>query len=123
MLVFIMPGQGGSRPPKKGEPSSAMTAGIGVPTSDPLFTLRARGSHQPLRPAVRKVDENMYTPNVEELLQGLSGPLEVVHNVAPAEVRKHLQKWRPSAQSELQSFESMSVIRKFYGAEARGTCT
>ena len=110
---------GGLSTSQKGEPSSAMTAGIGVPTSDPLFTLRARGSHQPLRPAVRKVDENMYTPNVEELLQGLSGPLEVVHNVAPAEVRKHLQKWRPSAQSELQSFESMSVIRKFYGAEAR----
>ena len=99
--------------------SSTEGPGIGVPTSNPLSVLNARASGRSPHPAVRKVDESLYTPNVEELLQGLRGPLEVVHNVAPAEVRRHLHKWRESAQSELQSFESMKVIRKFFGPEAR----
>ena len=91
---------------------------IGVPTNDPIRTMNARLSSC-LSPAVRKVDEAAYTPNVEDLLGNLTGPLEVVHNVSPAEVRRHLPKWKTAAKSELDSFESMNVIRKFFGAEAR----
>ena len=70
-------------------------------------------------PAVRKVDEAAYTPNVEDLLASLTGPLEVVHNVSPAEVRRNLMKWKPSAQDELNSFQTMKVVRKFFGEDAR----
>ncbi|CAE7033644.1 GIP [Symbiodinium sp. CCMP2592] len=55
----------------------------------------------------------------QELLQNLSGPLEVVHTVAPSEVRRHLSKWRSAAQAELESFEKLGVIEKRYGPEAR----
>ena len=43
----------------------------------------------------------------------------MIHNVSPAEVRRHIQKWRPAASAELEIFESMNVIRKFFGPEAR----
>ncbi|CAE7436865.1 unnamed protein product [Symbiodinium sp. CCMP2592] len=66
-----------------------------------------------------KVDEGAFTPNIEDLLANLQGPLEVTHNVSPTEVRQNLAKWRPAAKAELDTFESMSVIRKFYGGEAR----
>ncbi|CAE7252421.1 GIP [Symbiodinium sp. CCMP2592] len=70
-------------------------------------------------PMVQRVDEGGFTPNVEDLLSRLEGPLEATHNVAPAEVRQNLAKWRPAAQAELSTFEAMGVIRKFYGGEAR----
>ncbi|CAE7699215.1 TY5A, partial [Symbiodinium sp. CCMP2456] len=71
-------------------------------------------------PRVRRVDEAMFTPDVEGLLERLEGPLEVVHNVAPAEVRSHLEKWRQAATTEVQSLETMGAIRRLRGQEARG---
>ncbi|CAE7618847.1 GIP, partial [Symbiodinium sp. CCMP2456] len=72
------------------------------------------------QPRVRRVDEAMFTPDVEGLLEKLDGPLEVVHNVAPAEVRSHLEKWRQAATTEVQSLETMGAIRRLRGQEARG---
>ena len=53
-----------------------------------------------------------YTPNVEELLQGLSEPLKVVHNVATSEVRRHLDEWRPSVVDEVNALEGMQGIKR-----------
>eukprot|EP00439_Symbiodinium_sp_Y106_P029796 s3022_g3.t1 len=69
--------------------------------------------------AVDKVLESSFTPNVEELLEGLAGPLEVVHQVSPAEVKRHLEKWKPSAQDEVDSMENMRAIHRCRGAEAK----
>ena len=99
----------GSEPPSK----------IGVPTSNPLGALRLRSVASPPTPAVRRIDESSFTPNVEDLLAGLTAPLDVVHNVSPAEVRQHLAKWRPAAKAELDTFDSMRVVRRFFGEDAR----
>ena len=71
--------------------SSAPVLTIGVPVGNPLVGITSASNRQHLH-EVRKVDEGTFTPNVEELLAGLSGPLDVIHNVSPAEVRKHIQK-------------------------------
>ncbi|CAE7596732.1 GIP [Symbiodinium sp. CCMP2456] len=39
-------------------------------------------------------------PDHSEEAQGLESPLQVVHNVAPAEVRAHLEKWKSAALRE-----------------------
>ena len=62
--------------------------------------------------------ENSYTPNIEDLLNSLTGPLEVVHQVSPADVRSHLDCWRQAAQDELDSLVGMQAIKRHRGAEA-----
>ena len=71
------------------------------------------------QPCVTKVVENSFTPNIEEVLSSLDGPLEVVHQVSPAEVKANLDKWRNSAQEELNSLEGMQAIVRHRGAAAR----
>ena len=61
----------------------------------------------------------MYTPNIESLLESLSAPLEVVHNVAPAEVRAHLDRWRQAAETEVKSLEALGAIKRLKGREAK----
>ena len=92
---------------------------IGVPIESPLRGLSQRSHVQRSGPAVRRVDDTSFTPNVEELLADLKGPLDVVHNVSPAEVRRHLASWQPAAKAELDTFDQMGVVRKFFGQEAR----
>ena len=68
---------------------------------------------------VRRIDEDFFTPNVEELLKGLSGPLKVVHNVATSEVRRHLKVWKPSAVDEVSALEGMEGINRLRGKKAK----
>ncbi|CAE7373674.1 RE1, partial [Symbiodinium necroappetens] len=91
---------------------------IGVPLDDPLTAL---GSTKIPDSATRvsRVEEAMYTPNVERLLESLTSPLEVIHNVAPAEVREHLERWRQAAETEVKSLETLGAIRRLKGREAR----
>ena len=99
--------------------SSQSHGQIGVPVANPVLSLERapQGVHQ--GPTVCKVDDAMYTPNIEELLEGLKGPLEVVHNVSPSEVRQNLEKWRAAANAEIDSLESMKAIRRLKGTQAR----
>ena len=69
-------------------------------------------------PQAAKVVENSFTPNVEDLLAKLTGPLEVVHQVSPAEVKRHLDKWKNAALEELNSLEGMQAIRRHKGSSA-----
>ncbi|CAE7809956.1 TY4B-J, partial [Symbiodinium necroappetens] len=73
-------------------------------------TGHAFGEHQ--------VEEDMYTQNVEEILEGLTSSLKVVHNVAPAEVKRHLSKWRQAAMTEVNALEGMKGIRRLFGDDA-----
>ena len=66
-----------------------------------------------------KVVENSFTPDIEDLLSNLTSPLEVVHQVAPAEVRQHADKWKGAAQDELDSLIGMGAIKRHKGADAR----
>ncbi|CAE7308079.1 RE1, partial [Symbiodinium sp. KB8] len=53
--------------------------------------------------------ENLYTPNVEQLLGELEGELRVVHTVHPGEVEKNLQQWIPSMMDELKALAGKGV--------------
>ena len=68
---------------------------------------------------VEKVLESSFTQNVEELLEKLAGPLEVVHQVSPSEVKRHLEKWKPAAQEEVESLESMKAIVRHKSTSAK----
>ncbi|CAE7242537.1 GIP [Symbiodinium sp. CCMP2592] len=111
--------QSGEAPESEHRVTTSPPVTIDVPTTDPLLSLGRRGRTVQPEPSVRRVDEGGFTLNVEDLLSSLKGPLEVTHNVSPAEVRLNLAKWRPAAKAELDTFEKMSVIRRFYGDEAR----
>ena len=67
---------------------------------------------------IMRVDDEFFTPNVEELLGELTSPLKVVHNVSPSEVRRHLQDWIPASTAEVQALVDMKAIRRLTGAEA-----
>ena len=103
-----------------------ITARIGVPTLKVMTVcdiFQSEGAiglldESKQDPHVRRVDEDFFTPNVEELLQGLTSPLKVVHNVAPAEIRKHLNAWKDSAVDEVRALEGMKGINRLRGKKA-----
>ena len=70
-------------------------------------------------PGICKVTETAFTPNIEELLTNLTGPLEVVHQVSPSEVKRHLERWVSAAQDEVDSLEGMQAIKRHRGQAAQ----
>ena len=99
---------------------------IGVPVSSPVSVFageaRANGvsDENALGPEVKKVDDSFYTPDVEALLSNLEAPLRVVHNVSPAEVRQHLERWKQAALTEVTALEGMKAIVRLKGSKALG---
>ncbi|CAE7838747.1 RE1 [Symbiodinium sp. CCMP2592] len=73
----------------------------------------------PITPRVERVEESAFTQDIESLLENLDGPLEVVHQVSPSDVRKNLDRWKPSAQDEVSSLEKMGAIVRHTGEAAR----
>ena len=95
----------------------ASTIGVHFP---PVISATAEDMMGPTdESVVAKVVETSYTPDIEQLLSNLSGPLEVVHQVAPADVRGNLDKWRSAAQEELNSLVNMKAIKRHKGVEAQ----
>ena len=72
---------------------------------------------QPELPQARKT-EVVYTPDIENVLAGLSGPLDVTYTVNPAEVMKCLERWKPAIEKELKSIE-VAIERLSPGSEER----
>ena len=68
-------------------------------------------------PWVQKT-EVVYTPNIEDVLAKLSGPLDVTYTVSPAEVMKCLDRWKPAIEKELKSIE-VAIERLSPGSEER----
>ncbi|CAE7872115.1 unnamed protein product, partial [Symbiodinium sp. KB8] len=58
-------------------------------------------------------DEDMMGPTDESVVA------KVVHQVAPADVRGNLDKWRSAAQEELNSLVNMKAIKRHKGVEAQ----
>ena len=64
---------------------------------------------QDLRPQLKRIlkkAEVQYTPDIEEVLNGLIArkqPLQVTHTVSLQDVKKNLEAWRPSAMKEFQN--------------------
>ena len=63
--------------------------------------------------------DNLYTPNVEDLLEGLEEELRVVHTVHPREVDQHLPKWIEALKAEMKVLEDIGAIKRLVGQEAR----
>ncbi|CAE7492518.1 GIP [Symbiodinium natans] len=49
--------------------------------------------------------EPVYTPDIEQLLSGLTEPLQIVHTVDPREAEKHSEVWIPSILKEIGVIE------------------
>ena len=105
--------------PSEVHESSEGCASIGVYFPPVVAAGHASLAMQHTEPAVAKVVENSYTPDIESLLESLTGPLEVVHQVSPQDVRRHLENWKQAAQDELNSLEGMQAIRRHRGAATR----
>ena len=68
-------------------------------------------------PQARKA-EVVYTPDIENVLAKLSGPLDVTYTVNPAEVMNCLERWKPAIEKELRSIE-VAIERLSPGSEER----
>ena len=67
-------------------------------------------------PAMCKT-EVVYT-HIEQVLEGLTGPLDVTHTVNPAEVFPRMELWKPAIEKELKSIE-VAIERLLQGSEGR----
>ncbi|CAE7944022.1 GIP [Symbiodinium sp. KB8] len=68
-------------------------------------------------PQMRKT-EVVYTPNIEEILRGLTSPLDVTYTINPVEVLGNLEAWRPAIEKELRSIE-VAIDRLLPGSDNR----
>ncbi|CAE7352090.1 unnamed protein product [Symbiodinium microadriaticum] len=68
-------------------------------------------------PHIQKT-EVVYTPNIEDVLAKLSGPLDVTYTVNPAEVMRCLERWKPAIEKEIKSIE-VAIERLSPGSEER----
>ncbi|CAE7229830.1 RE1, partial [Symbiodinium sp. CCMP2456] len=68
-------------------------------------------------PRVQKAEVG-YTKNIEQVLQKLTSPLEVVHNVSPDEVMSNLEAWRAAIVKEVKGVE-VAIERLLPGSDAR----
>ena len=96
---------------------STLDPRIGVPLGNPLAVFDQRDAPKDI--SVKQIDETFYTPDVEKLLSSLSGPLRVVHNVSPSEVKQHLASWTSAAEAEVSALEEMQAIKRYTGEAAR----
>ena len=96
---------------------------IGIPIDDPTAVFQFEEVDLGLQAcskttSVQKVDESLYTENVETILGALTEPLRVVYNVSPAEVRHHLDRWVSAARSEVEALADMKAITRLFGSAA-----
>ena len=63
--------------------------------------------------------ENLYTYNIDKVLQELGGELRVVHTVHQSEVEANLQEWVESLEDEVSAPENMTAIRRRRGQDAK----
>ncbi|CAE7765514.1 GIP [Symbiodinium sp. CCMP2592] len=63
------------------------------------------------------------TENLEGLLSDLKEPLSVTHTASQAEVRQHLERWRPAIEKELEGFSDRSIKWGAYTCDIRSAFT
>ena len=99
---------------------------IGVPIESPLTVFNGPMSRVTItdhdeveqEAHVRKVDDSLYTEDVEGILSGLTSHLRVVYTVSPAEVRSFLERWIPAARTEVEALTNMKAIKRLNGQDA-----
>ena len=68
-------------------------------------------------PKIQKAEVG-FTRDIENVLEGLSAPLDVVHNVSPDEVMANIEAWKPAIVKEMQGIE-VAIERLCPGTESR----
>ena len=71
--------------------------------SDLAQLMMVEEEHVPLDGRLLCKAEVGYTREIERVIRNLTGPLEVVHNVDPAEVLENIQVWIPAIEKELKA--------------------
>ncbi|CAE7906865.1 unnamed protein product [Symbiodinium sp. KB8] len=71
-------------------------------------------------PKIQKAEVG-FTRDIENVLEGLSAPLDVVHNVSPDEVMANIEAWKPAIVKEMQGIEVAIETVYAYGALGIGT--
>ena len=70
-----------------------------------------------VHPRVYKTEVN-YTPDIEDVISKLTGPLDVTHTVRTEDVMKNLEAWRPAILKEIAGIES-AIVRLVPGSAER----
>ena len=66
--------------------------------------------------------ENLYTRNIENVLNSLDGELRVVHTVHPKEMEDNIEKWVPAIEDEVNSLESkLGAVKRHRGQRLKTT--
>ena len=72
-----------------------------------------------IRLCAKAAAENLYTYNIEDVLQELQGgELRVVHTVHQREVDENLEAWIPSMGEEVTALETIGAVNRRRGKEA-----
>eukprot|EP00439_Symbiodinium_sp_Y106_P014523 s9297_g2.t1 len=72
-----------------------------------------------IRLCAKAAAENLYTYNIEDVLQELQGgELRVVHTVHQREVDENLEAWIPSMGEEVTALETIGAVKRRRGKEA-----
>ena len=72
-----------------------------------------------IRLCAKAAAENLYTYNIEDVLQELQGgELRVVHTVHQREVDENLEAWIPSMGAEVTALETIGAVKRRRGKEA-----
>ena len=81
-----------------------------------LVKIADQASSGGLPPRVCKTEVS-YTPDIEDVISKLSGPLDVTHTVRTEDVMK-LEAWRPAILKEMKGIES-AIVKLVPGSEER----
>ena len=87
--------------------------------SEPMFT-KDHGIDVHLKRIVKKA-EVQYTPEIEEILEKIeanNGQLAVTHTVSLSDVKKNIDKWKPSAMKE---FNNLTEAKRAFTVRKRHT--
>ena len=84
-----------------------------------ILCLSHQAREQAAMNMMRLVQEAETTPEVEEMLQALTEPIDTVHGVELQEVKRHLAQWQESIQKEIEVLETSGTLRRIPLLEAK----
>ena len=84
-----------------------------------ILCLSHQAREQATMNMMKLVQEAETTPEVEEMLQALTEPIDTVHGVELQEVKRHLMEWQESIQKEIEVLETSGTLRRISLQEAR----
>ena len=76
--------------------------------------------YEDIKRCAKAAVENLYTRDIENVLNSLDGELRVVHTVHPKEMEDNIEKWVPAIEDEVNSLESkLGAVKRHRGQSAK----